>query len=163
MVNQAEAENSGKELATLPQYVLDQFNQMVIMLPEVESDGGASMITQILNTVDVQELDAPWDTKDPEKLVDLLIHITDARRAPSDFAGGLGQFLVLDAVIAASGEQVTFTTGSVMVVAQVVKAFVLDALPLACVLRKSERPTADGFYPQHLEIEKDQPGRRARA
>jgi len=49
-------------------------------------------------------------------------------------------------------EEIVWTTGSVSVVAQLVKAFMLGALPLYATIRKAERPTANGYYPQHLEV-----------
>lgn len=160
MALQDEVDANRDQIAELPPALVQQFAQMAVMLPEVESDGGASIIQQILNTVDVLDLDSPWQTKDPDKLVGQLLEFTDARRAPSDYAGGLGIFLVCDATVMGSGEQVTFTTGSFAVVAQLVKAYTLDALPLRAILRQSDKPTKNGFRPHHLEIDPKQPKRK---
>ena len=147
-----ESEESGKGLAALPKHVMDQFASMAMMLPETESDGGASIITAILSSKDVHELDATWGTKDPDKLVGDNLTILGATRSLSDFKDGLGVFLVVEAVLERTGETVTFTTGSMGIVAQIVRAAALDAFPLRAMIQRADKPTADGYYPQHLKI-----------
>lgn len=147
-----ESAESGKALAALPDHLLRQFSQMAMMLPETESDGGASIITAILNSKDVSELDATWGTKDPDKLVGDNLTITGATRSLSDYQDGLGVFLVVEAVLERTGEPVTFTTGSIGIVAQIVRAASLEAFPFRAMIQRADKPTKDGYYPQHLKI-----------
>jgi hypothetical protein len=71
----------------------------------------------------------------------------------SEFAGGLPFFLIVDAADLETGELVTITTGAVSVVAQLAKAHQLGQIPgWRVVPRQAERPSASGYYPQHLEV-----------
>jgi hypothetical protein len=78
--------------------------------------------------------------------------IDNVRKHPSDFPGGPGWFLIADAVIVATGEITTVMTGSTTNMAQLLVARNLGLLPLRCVPRVAEKPTENGFYPQHLQV-----------
>lgn len=155
----AELEDQASELATLPEALMRQFSELAMMLPETESDGGASIIQAVLNTVDVQGLDNPWDAKEPEKLCGEWLIITEASRSISTYAEGLGVFLVVTAVREDSGEEIVFTTGSMAVVAQIVRAYTIGAIPLRAKMLMAERASKKGYFPMHLEIAAKQPGR----
>lgn len=146
-------------MAQLPPHLVQQFSEMAMMLPETESDGGASILEAILNAVDVQATNKIWDGRDLGEYKNQTIIIERATRSRSDFQEGLGLFLVASAVLEQTGEAITVTTGSMSVVAQVVKAYANDELPLRCIVRVAERPSQAGFYPQHLEITEKQPTR----
>lgn len=147
------------ELAKLPEALIARFAEMAMMLPETESDGGASIIEAILGTVNVGDLDKPWDAKDPEALCNEWLIVTDASRSMSDYADGLGVFLVVKAVQDDTGEEITFTTGSMAVVAQIVRAYAGDMFPLKCKMVMSDKPTKGGYRPMHLVIHEKQPGK----
>lgn len=152
-------EDQREQLSKLPEALLAQFSQMAVMLPETESDGGASIIEQVLGAVDVQDLDAPWDAKDPDALLDKWIIVTEVTRSISDYADGLGVFLVITSVDDDSGEEFVWTSGSMGVVAQLVRAYTMDWLPCRCRLVKAERKTKSGYDTYHLEVSKQQPRR----
>lgn len=154
-----ELEEQRGALAKLPPPLLRQFADMAMLLPETEQDGGAAIIDAILNTVDVQELDAPWDDKDPEALWNRWLVITDASRSPSEYEDGLGVFLVVQAHDEEEGTDITFTTGSVGVVAQIVRAYANDDLPLRAKIVPAKKRTRRGYLPTHLVIHKNQPGK----
>lgn len=154
----ASADQQKAELAELPAELVRRFAEMAMMLPETESDGGASIIEAILNTADVHELGSPWGEKDQDALVGKWLIFTEASRSVSDFKG-LGVFLVVQAVDCKTGEKLTTTTGSVNIVAQLVRAYTLDSFPLKARIMKAERPTKNGYWPLHLEIAEDQPAR----
>lgn len=139
---------------------LATFAQMASMLPQAdEGDGAEAIVAQILSAATIEDLDAPWRAEEGKALIGKPISIVGAKARKSDYADGLGVFLVVDAVNLETGEATIFTTGSVSVVAQIVKAFCMDALPFNAMLCQSARPTKDGYYPLHLEVLKQSPGK----
>jgi hypothetical protein len=134
--------------------VVEVYESMLAAVPDAGGDGMDGILAAIAAATDVSHLDAPWRSAGLEAFVNQPLVIMGIRKLPSSYQGGLAWFLVVDAGIPATGELVTITTGSVSVVAQLVKAHQLDSFPLRVMVRQSERPSAAGFYPQHLEIVK---------
>lgn len=131
--------------------VVQQFAQMVGLVPLRGEEGDDTMLAAILNAESVDDLDGAW-TGETAKVLNRPITVTDISRMPSDIPDNpLGFFLVVEATDQATGEQLVWTTGSKYVVAQLVRAHVAGWLPMACCLRQSDKPTKAGFYPQHLE------------
>lgn len=97
-------------------------------------------------------LSAGWTTTETEKLLNRVIVVTGLKKMPSDYAQGLGFFLVVSGYDPTTGEEVTFTSGSVGVAGQLVKAHHEGWLPLKCELVRSPRPTKNGYYPEHLRV-----------
>jgi len=143
----------------LPPHLVAQFAEMAMALPETESDGGAGIIEAILNAVDVKATNKIWDARDIESLSGVSLVIESASRSISDYKGGLGVFLVVQAVREDTGEPVTFTTGSLSVVAQIVKAWAGEELPLRCTPTPADRPAKSGYVPWHLTVADNQPQR----
>lgn len=123
-------------------------------VPDAGQDGIEGILEQIAAASDTAGLDAPWRAGGLGAYIGTPLVITGIRKMPSDFGSGLSCFLVIDGAVRATGEKVTATTGSLSVVAQLLKAWQLDAFPVLVVPRASERPTKDGYYPQHLEFPK---------
>lgn len=132
--------------------IVDVYEGMIATIPDAGGDGLSGILAAIAQAEDVADLDAPWRSTGMEKLINKPIRIIGLRKMPSSFAGGLPFFLVIDAGIIATGEMVTITTGAVSVVAQLAKAWQLGRIPFDCIPRQSERPSAAGYYPQHLEV-----------
>ena len=145
--------SKGKAVERTPEATLAQFAQMAQLIPDgsEDTDGTERILRQILGATDATQLDSAWSS-DTEAIVGKEQSVTGLKRLPSDFKDGLGVFLVVESVITETGEMVTWTTSAVSVVGQLVKAYAAEWLPLPCVLRRSDRPTANGYYPQHLEI-----------
>lgn len=141
--------------------VVAAYEAMIVSVPDAGGDGFDGILAQIAEAADLAALDAPWRSGGLEAWADVPLAILGIRKLPSDFPGGLPWFLVVDAATVDDGEKVTFTTGSVGVVAQLVKAHQLGAFPLVVTPRQSARPTSSGYYPQHLEISRRQPAREA--
>lgn len=128
------------------------FAQMVAVIPDAEGSGSERILLAILQAETWDELDAPWDTEKAEGLYGREIDVYEVMRRPSSFQDGLGVFLVVRAREAVNRREIVFTTGSISVVAQLVKAYLLGAIPLRVILQRSERPTEAGYYPQHLQV-----------
>ena len=131
---------------------LARFAAMAESIPEVGGEGMDSLIASVVNASKPEDLSRAWESMGTEDLIGKTIQVTGIKRAPSDYEGPLGVFLVVEAVDIGSGELVTFTTGAVSVVLQLVKAHAEKWFPLDCVIQKAARPTKDGYYPLHLKV-----------
>lgn len=129
------------------------WESMLSQVPEAGDDAVEAILGQIAAAESISELDAPWEGGGMELYKDTPLTIMGIRRMRSDFAGGLGWYLIVDAAVRTTGERVTFTTSSVNTVAQLVRAWVLNAIPFKATPRRAERPSRNGYYAWHLEIE----------
>lgn len=132
--------------------VVEAYESMITSVPEAGADGFDSILAALAMATDVADLDAPWRSTGLTAVANVPIRVTGIRKMPSDFPGGLPWFLIIDGAIIDTGETVAITTGAVSVVAQLVKAWALDAFPLDVVPRIAARPSRSGYFPQHLEI-----------
>lgn len=132
------------------------FAQLARTLPATGGDGGEAIIAAILNADSVTDLDAPWSGVAGKALLNTPIEVHEVSVAESDYADGLGVFLVVKGYKLADGTEFTFTTGSISVVAQLVKAYAAGWMPLRCRLVESDRPSKNGYHPQHLVIDPKQ-------
>lgn len=133
--------------------VIAAYESLLAQVPDVEEGAGMERIlAQLAAATDVSQLDAPWRTADFEQLAEQVLVITGISKAPSDYAGSLAWFLVVDAYIEQTGEAVTATTGAQSIVAQLTKVWQLGGFPVRARVRIAERPTKSGYFPQHLEF-----------
>lgn len=138
--------------ASVPDVIL-RFQQMAEAIPSGGNDTAVlGILAQLEASATPDELSAPWETVGTDKVLGRIIVVNELRRMPSDFADGLGFYLVVTGADADTGEAVTFTTGATSVAAQLVKAHAAGWLPLKCELVESERPSASGYRPQHLRV-----------
>jgi hypothetical protein len=132
---------------------LQLFAEMAAGIPEADdSDAYETIVSQLLAADTVDQLNAPWDTDAVEKLAGHQILIQDLTRRPSDFAGGLGMYLVAKGTDQGTGEKVTVTTGAVSVVAQLARAYFVGGLPIIAKWIIGDPSPRTGRRPQHLEI-----------
>ena len=129
-----------------------QFADMARVLPTAEGDASMSIVAQILAATTVEELDAPWNDTDGDELVGVTFEAQSVTAHQSDYADGLGVFLRVEGVRLDNGEVVSFSTGSVSTVAQLVKAYVSGWFPFVVEIVKAERPTKKGYFPLHLKV-----------
>lgn len=128
------------------------YESMLAAVPDVDAGSYERILETIAGATDLAGLDAPWRSDGMGAYIDQPLLVRGIAKAPSDFAGALPWFLVVDAVKADTGEAARFTTGSVNVVAQLVKAYAMGAFPVAVIPRQSDRPTKDGYHPQRLQF-----------
>ena len=130
-----------------------EFAKMAEIIPASDPEAAIdNIIAQVLAAPNIDSLDEPWRTDDLERLLGLPMEVHELKRMPSDFKDGLGVYLVVKGYVIGDGQEVTFTTGSVAIVAQLVKAYCAGWLPLKCRLVQADRPSSSGYYPQHLEV-----------
>jgi hypothetical protein len=121
-------------------------------VPSEDGGGIERIIEAILSADSWDQVDAPWDTTNVKLLEGKTLRINSITRRPSSFKGGLGIFLVVNATDIGTGEAMVITTGSVNVVAQLVRLYMLESLPVFVKWIVADRPTENGYYPHHLEI-----------
>jgi hypothetical protein len=132
---------------------LQLFAEMAAGIPEADdSEAYESIVLQLLAADTVDQLNAPWDTDAVEKLAGHQILIQDLTRRPSDYAGGLGMYLVAKGVDQSTGEPAVITTGAVSVVAQLARAYFVGGLPIIARWVIGDPSPRTGRRPQHLEI-----------
>lgn len=87
-----------------------------------------------------------------EDIIGVPLLITAVRFNASDVmnANALPAYAVMETVTT-SGESKVVTCGATTVMAQLYKLIVLSALPQPVFIRRSAKPTRNGFYPMHLE------------
>lgn len=139
----------------------EAFALLLADVPEPSEDAAARIVLQILDAQTAEELDRPWDVDGMREYDGVVLRVLSIVKMPSDYTTGLGCYLVCTCSQPEIGEQFVLTTGSVSVVAQLVRAHVAGWLPLDVVPRQSARPTRKGYRPMHLELVRR--GRRARA
>jgi hypothetical protein len=129
-----------------------QFAQMAMMIPSETGDAVENILAAVLAAPSWEKLADPWESADAEALVGKMLCIQSLVRRPSDFRDGLGVFLVVHATDVKSGEAVTFTTGSVSVVGQLVRAYAMGWLPIYAEMIVATRQTESGYRPHHLKF-----------
>lgn len=139
------------EVAELPRELIAQFAEMVTIVPDFEPGGGADIIKQLLAATNLAELDAPWKGGRNAPIGPML-YVTGISKSPSDFPGGLPFYLVAECVYPESGEIKEYSIGGTMVVAQLVRALVLDEFPLAGVIVEKELKNRPGQSAQHFAV-----------
>lgn len=129
------------------------FAQMSVGIPEAD-DGEAyeNIVLQLLNAEDLDAFNAPWDTEAASALAGKMLKIESMARRASDFAGGLGIYIVTKGVRLDTGEPFVFTTGGIANVASLARIHFTGKLPAIVELVIADTPTANGFRPQHLKI-----------
>ena len=132
--------------------IREAFMLMLVEVPEPADDAAASIVGAILNAGNVEDLDKPWDTEGMRDLVGQALTVHEITRRPSDFAQGLGVYLGCRVTVEAEAADMFVTTGSVSIVAQLVRAYTLGGLPLRVIPREAAKPTPKGYLPMHLEI-----------
>lgn len=129
------------------------FAQMAVGIPEADdSEAYENIVLQLLNADNPDDFNAPWDTAAAEQLAGKRIKIETMSRRASDFAGGLGVYIVIKGVILDTGEAVVFTTGGIANVAALARIHFTGRLPAIAELVIADTPTSKGFRPQHLKI-----------
>ena len=132
---------------------LQIFAAMAAGIPEADdSEAYESIVSQLLGAAGVDDLNAPWETEAADRLAGHQLVVQELTRRPSDYAGGLGMYLVAKGADQANGERFTWTTGSIAIVAQLARAYFLGGLPMIVQVIVGDPSPRTGRKPQHLRI-----------
>lgn len=143
---------TGGDGVQLSSQAVQPYESLLAAVPDAGGAGYDGILAQIAAATTVEELDAPWRTFDTDALIGVPLVIQSIAKSPSSYLGGLGHFLVVHGAFRQTGEAVTFTTGAVGIVAQLVKAFAIGAFPLNATVRESAGGREGRNAPQYLEI-----------
>lgn len=146
-------EQQSQEVALIiDKKVLEQFAEMAVAIPSEGGGGIDEMLTKIMAATSWDQLDEPWRSTNIDDILGKPMRVKSYWRRPSTYAGGLGIFLVVKLEDPKTGKEITKSTGSVMVVGQLAAAWFKGYTNLLIKWCRADRPSANGFYPQHLEI-----------
>lgn len=152
MASKDQKDQPGTDVAILSEDLVKRFAEMAVMIPTEDGAGSERILEQLLSATSWEQLDDPWDSTNGQRLRGKHLRVDSITRRPSTYEGSLGIFLVVDSVDVDSGEKVVWTTSSISVVGQLVRAYVMKWMPLYVTVVVAERPTERGYFPQHLEI-----------
>lgn len=142
--------------------LLAKFADMVTIVPDYETGGGEAILAAILSSKSLTELEAPWTGGRDLPLNRPYVYQAIAK-APSDFGAGLPFYLVCTVIDPTNGETKEFTTGSISIVGQLVAAHSMGQFPIRAVAVESDKPSRNGYRPQHLtEITHEEPAPAAK-
>lgn len=145
-------ESQGVTPVGVSQSVVQVYQAMIDQVPDAGQDGMEGILAQLAEATDVGQLDEPWRSGGLGELASRPLRIDSIAKMPAEFDGPIPYFLIVRGYLADTGEKFTASTGAVSVVGQLVRAYAIGAFPLACVLRIADRPSAAGYFPQHLEM-----------
>lgn len=151
----SDQDKPGTDLAPVPALspgLAQQFADMAMMVPDETGDANDNIVGAILAAEHWDDLDAPWESSGAEKLAGKRLLIHTIMRRPSDYRDGLGVFLVAHYTDTESGEAGVFTSSSVSIVAQLVRAYAAGWLPLYAEIVVAARRTKAGYLPHHLKV-----------
>lgn len=126
---------------------------MVDELPEADGDAMDRILAQLLTAETPGDLNRPWEASGIEHLLDVSLLIKTVTRAPSDFADGIGVYVVITAENIRTDREIVVTTGSTAVIAQLIMAHRNGWLPIVATPRGPKRPPKNGRTPYHLEFQ----------
>jgi hypothetical protein len=152
-VTTTEKETTAEVVPVVSQATMALFSQMAVGIPEAD-DGEAyeNIVLQLLNADDLDAFNAPWDTDAAASLAGKMIRLESMARRASDYAGGLGLYIVCKGIRMDTGEPFVWTTGGVANVASLARIHFTGKLPAIVELVVADTPTANGYRPQHLKI-----------
>lgn len=120
-------------------------------VPTQDEGDATGILAQIINATSVEELDSPWQSAGLSKYINYAVRITSIKRIESDYADGLGWFLLCEGVVMETGEYKAFTTSSAAAMAMLLVAWEQGWFPYECYIKIAQKPTKKGYYPMHLE------------
>lgn len=135
--------------------LIAQINEWFEQIPDGGEDGMLSILEQIVAAERPEDLDKPWESSGFEQYIGYALRIDNPRKLDSQFQTDLEKFLIVDAVVKVTGEQVVLSTSSVSEMGQILVAHAKGYLPMDFVPTIADKPTANGFYPRHLRVWKD--------
>ena len=146
-------ETETEVVPVVSQATMALFASMAVGIPEAD-DGEAyeNIVLQLLNAEDLDAFNAPWDTEAAASLAGKMLKIESMARRASDFAGGLGLYIVVKGTRLDTGEPFVWTTGGIANVATLAKLHFTGKLPAIVELVIADTPTSNGFRPQHLKL-----------
>lgn len=130
----------------------DELPQLIAGIPDAEGDAESRIIEALLNAQNIGDLNAPWQSGSLGKYKDTVLTVTDVSKLPSDKDQAMGYFLVLRGTVRGTGEPFVASTSSHAIMAALTRLWLAHAIPVDVIPRKADKPTRNGFYPEHLEI-----------
>jgi hypothetical protein len=132
--------------------VYREVNQLLLLLPDAEDDGGLSLYTELLAVTSWRQLDAPWSKKGMQRYAGVPLIIDNVHKVPSTIDSPLDWFVVAHGALRDAGDEAVFTTSSLNVAIQLINAYRHKWLPMACIPRIGRRSPMTGRESHYLQV-----------
>jgi hypothetical protein len=126
-------------------------------VPEAGENVVEDMLTQLAGITEIDQIDSLWNSNGLGNYAGWVLELRGLKKLPSDIAGTCGWFMVVDAVVCATGEAVAITTSATLVMVQLMVLHAKSWFPVRMIPRFSERPTKNGYHPMHLDLHRGEP------
>jgi hypothetical protein len=146
-------ESQSAEVATITdKKLLEQFAEMAAAIPSDVGGGQEDILRKLFAATTWDELNEPWEATKVDDILGKPMRLVSVVRRPSSFQSGLGIMLVVKLTDAKTGKEHVKATGSVSIVGQLAWLYFMGATAVLIEWCRAERPSTQGFYPQHLKI-----------
>lgn len=153
VVRMQEHEQATKEVALIQdQALIAQFAEMATAIPASSGNGTEDILRQLLNAATWEDLNRPWNVGELTDVVGKKLILVSATRRPSSFQSGLRMMLVLTLQDPDTGKEFVKPTSAVSIIGQTAWLYFHGKIPSLVEWVVADRPTQDGYYPQHLTI-----------
>ena len=124
---------------------------IIEQLPDPEDNGADRIMLAILSAESPEAINDPYTGGSMGKLKDHMLEVHEVSKLPSDRDTELGYYLLVRGWDYDTDKQFTASTSARAIIAALVRLWMLQALPCHVIVRKADRATARGFFPEHLE------------
>lgn len=127
------------------------YGALIMAIPEAEASDGSEMIADILMATTWEQLNEDSKLPSFDDLAPMTFRVNDITRAPSDIAGGLGWYLLVDCHTAERGDFKVQTSSGVPM-AKLIKLYFMGAFPASVSISRAEKATRNGMHPLNLTV-----------
>jgi hypothetical protein len=129
-----------------------EYRAIFMGIPEAQDDDGAAFILDALNATSLDDFNAESKLPSLDSLAPAKLKVESLVRRPSDIEGGIGWYLVVDAVDLSSGEMVRFQTSAAKPMAVLARIHQLGKLPAIIAVEKRAEATRSGMHPLQVTV-----------
>jgi hypothetical protein len=142
-----------------PEQAASVYPELVLTIPPAEAGNADGMLADILNAESWEDLNAEaGKLPKAELMIGRTLKVTNLVRHESTEEGGIGYYLVIDAVDIATGEAIKWQTSAMSIMAKLAKLSQLRCYPVLVKVTKAEKATKNGRFPLDITIEGATPG-----
>lgn len=147
-VADAEIVDPDEVQATDVQKYLDTMDRLPVEDPD---EIAKEIVARRLQATNIADVLAPMEVISGKDIPRVPLHVFGVHFNRSTFEGLVNVYAVMDAVNKDTGQHVTVASGAADVLAQLYKLVEFDAFPMDLQFVPANRPSANGYFPIHLE------------
>lgn len=134
--------------------VLEQFGQMLAAVPLAQDDDGSGIIADVMMATSWESLNTQTELPEAQDFLGQKLLIRNVERRESTLADGESPWYLVVTGELPDRDRAPFTFGTSArtIMAQLVKAYMHDWLPLLAVVERKDTATRSGRYPLNLRV-----------